>query len=346
MSDPSVGGADLTDAGEVMPTSSAAPDEEQEQAGHAVVNETENTGVDDIANNDAVEEQAPAESGPGREEISIFSQDTADLPIAQPISLGPPAEEIEEQVREREQEQEEQNQAIQQAVPEDPEEAEKGRRRSKRQMVIMAVVALAALAGIVLGGVFGARASKLEPPLDPTPSPTSEAFASLQELVTSVSFDGGESLDDTDSPQYKALAWLADDANLFNLPDWKVIQRYVLGVFYYATNGDEWVDNTGWLSEEEECSWRWYAEGSGDSLQVCNEEGAYTGLVMEKNGINGTIPVELALLSNSLGKQKSLSLFCSYRRSERLTIVALISSIPPCSCHRVEIELFAWDDSF
>jgi hypothetical protein len=56
-------------------------------------------------------------------------------------------------------------------------------------------------------------------------------------------------------PQSKALAWLAGNKNLEEYPDWQRIQHYVLVVFYYSTNRDEWADNTGWLLNGDECLW-------------------------------------------------------------------------------------------
>jgi hypothetical protein len=80
------------------------------------------------------------------------------------------------------------------------------------------------------------------------------------------------------------LTWLEGNANLDDYPDWKRIQRYVLAVFYYSTNGDEWRRNTGWLSDEDECTWL-TDETNVETRPVCDEDGAYNNLRLEKNNL-------------------------------------------------------------
>lgn len=116
--------------------------------------------------------------------------------------------------------------------------------------------------------------------------------------MESVSFDGGKALDDVSSLQYKALTWLSTNENLDDYPDWKRIQRYVLAVFYYSMGGDEWTYCARWLSNDEECLWLSFALD-----ETCNEQGRYLRLTMSENNLNGILPNELALLSDS---------FCTY----------------------------------
>lgn len=139
----------------------------------------------------------------------------------------------------------------------------------------------------------------------PTPSPTTQEFASLKSLIESVSFDGGASLANSSSPQFKALAWLEGNQNLEEYPDWRRIQRYVLAVFYYSTNGNEWSQSAGWLSDDDECTWI-----SGmtvdDEKPKCNANGRWLQLIIPgSNNLNGPIPSEVALLSDSLCKWSS-----------------------------------------
>lgn len=80
-------------------------------------------------------------------------------------------------------------------------------------------------------------------------------------------------------------------------PDWRKVQRYVLAVFYYSTNGDEWGDyNTGWLSDESECTWSTAAFDP-----ICNDAGVFTILAIRSPGLGGTLPTELVTLLSEAG---------------------------------------------
>jgi len=63
--------------------------------------------------------------------------------------------------------------------------------------------------------------------------------------------------------------WLSDPARLDPCDSATFRQRYALSLFYFATTGDDWDTNTGWLSEEHECTWYGVE---------CNEAKEVTGL--------------------------------------------------------------------
>jgi hypothetical protein len=103
-----------------------------------------------------------------------------------------------------------------------------------------------------------------------------------------------DALNKKGSPQKKAFLWVTtsplqpgtdDDA--------QIIQRYVLAVLYYATNGDGWTNKEGWLGSSNECDW----------LNVgCNvTSGVVTDLTPYGNNLVGSIPSEVGSL-DSLGK--------------------------------------------
>jgi hypothetical protein len=131
----------------------------------------------------------------------------------------------------------------------------------------------------------------------PTAKPTASQVMVLTQLLSSESFDGGAALRTPSTPQNKALNWLAENAALSSYSDRKKIQRYVLATLYYSTSGDNWVNKFGWLSDRDECEWYNDAEGP-----FC--VGGFVGELdlHGPNGLAGTIPPELALLSNSLCK--------------------------------------------
>lgn len=137
------------------------------------------------------------------------------------------------------------------------------------------------------------------PPTTQPPSttpPTSLAQDQLVALLSSVSLDDGEALQTPSTPQNNAVSWLAGNANLSTYSDAKKIQRYVLATLYYSTNGDSWTRNTGWLSDSDECDWDYTVVGS-----LC-VSGSVAELDMAAKNLVGTVPAELALLSNSLSE--------------------------------------------
>eukprot|EP00986_Skeletonema_menzelii_P016206 scaffold13940_cov69-Skeletonema_menzelii.AAC.1 len=63
-----------------------------------------------------------------------------------------------------------------------------------------------------------------------------------------------------------------------------------MAVFYYATDGENWQNNTNWLTESDECTW-YGAE--------CNDDdGSLAFLFLDMNQLNGTIPSEIGLMEN------------------------------------------------
>lgn len=157
---------------------------------------------------------------------------------------------------------------------------------SSRVKVMSVVGLMLVILAVVLGTVL---AQVLEPPEPPSPLP------GLIELLSAKSSDGGAALQSASSPQNNAVKWLSGNTNLGNYTDERKIQRYVLATLYYSTSGDNWENNRAWLSNSNECSWHSNYE-SFCSESTVNELGLYY------NNLDGAIPVELALLSNTLGK--------------------------------------------
>jgi len=179
---------------------------------------------------------------------------------------------------------------------------------SKRNMTI-AVIILLAVVAIVVGSVIATTSSRSQVDSDNVSSPTTGNTMpppmALVELLSAASFDNGTALQTPSTPQNEALNWLANNTNLDTYSDKKKIQRYILAVLYFETNGKYWIQNDRWLSNEDECDWFNFADGS-----FCDETGAVTELDFYDrstdpeagNGLVGTIPNELAFLSDSLGK--------------------------------------------
>lgn len=80
-----------------------------------------------------------------------------------------------------------------------------------------------------------------------------------------------------------------------------MIQRYVLGCIYFATNGimngfsssteTRWKNTTGWMSSAEECTWYGI---------TCNSNQRVMGINLAANNLTGTFPREVILLNETL----------------------------------------------
>jgi len=113
-------------------------------------------------------------------------------------------------------------------------------------------------------------------------------------LITEAYPKGRLALQNPNSPQTKALEWLESSGSSGASSVQKILQRYVLATVYYATNGDNWIDGTGWLSEGDECNWM------SKTQFPCNEKGEFTKLDLKENNLSGTLPAELEILSGTL----------------------------------------------
>uniref|UniRef100_A0A7S2N1H5 L domain-like protein n=2 Tax=Helicotheca tamesis TaxID=374047 RepID=A0A7S2N1H5_9STRA len=108
---------------------------------------------------------------------------------------------------------------------------------------------------------------------------------------------GYDILEDKESPQYKALDWIAnkDRANITIWDKVRIVQRYVLAVIYYSTGGEEWTDKYSFLTDRHECEW---SDDSGTlGVDGCNDD-YITSLDFSENSLDGTIPTEVGHLTN------------------------------------------------
>jgi hypothetical protein len=100
-----------------------------------------------------------------------------------------------------------------------------------------------------------------------------------------------------------AWNWIENDSISlsFNTPIGHVVERYVLAVLYFATNGPTWIrNNFGYLSPAEVCDWNNGLEPLQDNLAIGVFCGPDSGLfiLLINNGLQGAIPWELSLLSD------------------------------------------------
>ena len=120
----------------------------------------------------------------------------------------------------------------------------------------------------------------------------------LFEFLVEHSLDEGAGLRNAKSVQYKAFRWLSGNMYLSTYSDERKIQRYVLATLYYSTNGDQWINNQYWLSDEDECT-VWFsrvAEVPSDS--ICNMDKQMLTLDLDYNNLQGRLPIEIGLLKH------------------------------------------------
>jgi hypothetical protein len=131
--------------------------------------------------------------------------------------------------------------------------------------------------------------------------------------------------DEPNSPQSQAYQWLlADKGSLPDLSAERIKQRFALATLYFATNGDRWLTNSNWLSYSvHECDWYTKPEfgekgsvaaypgnlkeifpASEPTPSICRDDGLFQHLWLDKNNLEGHLPVELYMLTSL----KSLSL--------------------------------------
>lgn len=149
--------------------------------------------------------------------------------------------------------------------------------------------------------LIGAIPTTLPTEIDPVeskaptaqPSPTNPI--SREEKVRNMlqaSCSGPILFNNTDSAQYRALRWLVfNNSHFEEYSDERILQRFSLASLFYGTFGSRWKENSGWLSDEDECEWFSIA------ANPCNREThLMRRLVLPENGIAGPLPKDLCLL--------------------------------------------------
>ena len=130
--------------------------------------------------------------------------------------------------------------------------------------------------------------------------------------------------------QSKAFNWLMEDPLLDSHDDWRIIQKFALATFYYATGGESsWFNKKHWLNHSiHECLWVSQENDIPDWTEddryhlkysnPCEEEnpsqniseGVFQHLWFSENRLEGTLPPELYLLTSlksiSIGENKGL----------------------------------------
>jgi hypothetical protein len=152
----------------------------------------------------------------------------------------------------------------------------------RKRLIIMAIGLLAIIVAVGVGVGVGVSNKPDEPTPSP-PEPVTPRVEVFQEFLGPIS---GEQLNHTNSPQYQALTWLANDdtANMTIGVDSEatIKTRYVAAVLYYAFHGDTWTTKYNFLSEKDSCAWNGKNSEDVEAGLLCSPEKEVEGLVLRE----------------------------------------------------------------
>jgi len=184
-------------------------------------------------------------------------------------------------------------------------------------------VPLAAWSMLALGAVAGAGAAigptatipapspntpqfSLENPN--LPSPTDAFFPDPKTLIPCVNDPACQMISDSLGPyippgtaelfdipgscQSKARDWLRTGEDVLEFDGERIRQRYAMTVFFCEQDGGEWLENDMWLSDLHECDWY-----NMIGLDPCNRVEQMEMIRIHGNGLQGTLPSELSIVS-------------------------------------------------
>jgi hypothetical protein len=126
--------------------------------------------------------------------------------------------------------------------------------QSGRWRLICCIATMAILLGVLLGVLIPRKNDKgsVDEPEDPISD-----YDFLVNLLSPVS--GEELLLDESSPQYQALDWLAFEGNatyaIQNVTTSILLERYIMAVLYFTTDGQNWNSDYNFLSNFSTCEW-------------------------------------------------------------------------------------------
>lgn len=108
------------------------------------------------------------------------------------------------------------------------------------------------------------------------------------------------------SPQFKAYQWVSSQDQMAVRAEHRMermLTRFALATLYYSTQGDQyWTNQTGWMQPSlPECLW------FGCNCTTTGNTTVLQYLTLQINGLNGTIPREIALLTSLKALDLSLN---------------------------------------
>ncbi|KAL7575949.1 hypothetical protein ACA910_000744 [Epithemia clementina (nom. ined.)] len=142
------------------------------------------------------------------------------------------------------------------------------------------------------------------PSISPSSSPSRSFMgrARMLAFLINASPESEANLRNESSPQYAAYEWLVGNDYLNSYDEVRVVQRFALSTLYFALNGTSWEQDDLWLSNEHECLWfsRVQDPCGSQRRNLRNHKSSlvFKHLALYLNGLQGTVPLELGLLTN------------------------------------------------
>ena len=143
-----------------------------------------------------------------------------------------------------------------------------------------------------------------------TQPPVMAARQYLLGLLENASQQSSTMLQDTSSIQYEAFNWLANDPTFSNYTDTRLIQRWALTVFYLYLSPIRPAGPSGIrrelgplpLPSPALAKWATFADTCTWAGLTCDPQGLVNSIDLQGSNLSATLPSEIWLLSNSLGK--------------------------------------------
>ncbi len=179
-----------------------------------------------------------------------------------------------------------------------------------RKVWIILLIVMVVIVGIVVGITMPPKSP--DPTMSPTSSPTSTPtmvpmsevlFRKLEPQIIRNDADRSQ-FEDSTTPQARALEWLSTDPYSLskNRATSEILERYVLVLLYYSTNGPNWtLEDLSFREESPVCDWnnRMNYPGDVDARGIyCTRNSTVERIRLNSVGLTGTIPWELSLLGD------------------------------------------------
>ena len=173
-------------------------------------------------------------------------------------------------------------------------------RSVRRMLALICIAIVGATIGVTVIALRGTQArsdSKSSEYASLTQAPT-ESPSSSPTLIddgienAAAAISGYEIVLTEGSPQRQAVSWMST-WDKFDTQGLELIffQRYIMTVFYFALNGEQWLDQEKWLSPTlHTCDWSFGIICSTDQTR----RQIVTGIDLSRNGIRGNIPSEIS----------------------------------------------------
>jgi len=154
------------------------------------------------------------------------------------------------------------------------------------------------IVGIVIGIILPIQSDSnnklrdnvlIAPSIYPSLAPSLESLEPREKNITAlvIGLSGDVALIEGTS-QNRALNWvLYDDGMQLNYNSSNIVQRYVMMVLFYETNGEGWTKNTGFGSRTDECTW--------SGVECSSQDVA--ALLFDNFNLNGKMATEIGYLT-------------------------------------------------